>query len=438
MAKDINKQSRFVKIIKKVPISEDVLRMVSSFFGSNMLVLIIQAVSGLLVTRMVSPEDMGNYLTASILLTYIPFLTLGINNGLNRQLPFLTANGENDEAISLSNTAYTWSIITGMLILLISCILSIHSFYNLKNALGVAYLGVGITAALLPLTQMIESTYKTNNDFSNLSRSRLYTSLLAILTIPIVYFWQFIGYIIRTSFLSISNIFLLISIRKIQFNIRFKQADFIQLFRVGMPIFIFGYFHSIYLGLDKVFIAHYLTEKEMGLYAPALQVSAALAVLPSSIFQILYPRMCRKYGETGRVSSLSKMAFMPIIYLGFGLIPFFTLGYWLVGPFIEWALPNYASGIPAARWMVVTMYIWCLGSAQDVLTTIGKFFPFTIALVVSGIIYFITCYYLIRMDWGLSAVSASFALSMFTFNAVVTYSVYLIIKKDRALIANER
>jgi hypothetical protein len=112
------------------------------------------------------------------------------------------------------------------------------------------------------------------------------------------------------------------------------------------------------------------------------------------------------------------------------LLPVFGIGWFLIGPFIRLILPNFVEGIPAAQWMFVAMYFWCLGLAQDVLSTIGVFYPFVIALIIAPIVYIFSSIRLLELNWGLEAIPASFSLSMFVFNAVITGFVYKLIRDD--------
>jgi O-antigen/teichoic acid export membrane protein len=409
----------------------ELLKLLSTFFGANFIFMVATAISGLIVTRMMLPEQLGYYLKASVFLTFTPFVTMGITNGLNRQLPFLLGKNEHEKAMGLANTAFAWSLLTGVIIVVFGFVLTLHEILNTNLFMGFAFASVTITGACLPMIQMTESTFRTNNDFNKLSKIKFMNSVMAILTIPLVHFFSFVGYILRSAILSVFYLFNLQFRKIIKTELNFNRDYFKELMKIGMPIFILGYFYSIFIGLDKLLILKYLTPRELGLYAPAIQVGAALSILPTSIFQILYPKMCRKFGETGRISSLRKITFKTLLYLSIGLLPVFGIGWFLIGPFIRLILPNFVEGIPAAQWMFVAMYFWCLGPAQDVLSTIGVFYPFIIALIIAPIVYIFSSIRLLELNWGLEAIPASFSLSMFVFNAIITGFVYKLIRDDK-------
>ena len=148
--------------------------------------------------------------------------------------------------------------------------------------------------------------------------------------------------------------------------------------------------HIICLGifnvLDRTLILKFLGSDSLGLYTPAIQLSTAILILPNSINQILYPRMCRKYGETNSPRSLWKLTFVPQALLSIGLIPCFALGWWLVGPFVKLVLPAFEEGIPAARWAMVFLYLRCLSTPQLLFNVLNRMLPLAAITVTACLI----------------------------------------------------
>jgi O-antigen/teichoic acid export membrane protein len=168
----------------------------------------------------------------------------------------------------------------------------------------------------------------------------------------------------------------------------------------------------------------------MGNFVPAIQVATALSVLPTSIFQIMYPKMALRYGETNSVRSLKKLAFKPQIILAFALIPVFGIAILLIGPFVEVVLPNYVAGIPAAKWMIVVMYLRCLGGPQDVLTVVGDLIPYAICTVICGFIFWLVVLLLKDTGLGIQVVPLGLAISTLFFNVLISLYVFILMKKE--------
>lgn len=420
------------KVFHLLKLPADLSNLIFTFFSANFIGIIAQTVSGLLVARMILPEEMGLFTTASIALTFIPFVLLGTNNGLNRQLPFLIGQGKLDEVKSLRNTAFSWGICVSFLILIF--ISGVGFYYQMlgKKELALAFYSISISGSFYPLTTIIEVTFRTAGDFIRLSKIKLAGSLFAILTVPIVYYFGYNGLLFRSVLIALFTLSVLYIFRTNPFNFQFNKQQFIVLLKVGLPIFFWSYIYLIFVGLDKVFIASYFTEREMGLFTPAIQTTAGLSILPNSIFQVIYPRLCQRYGETGTIRSLMKLVMVPLKYLAIGLIPVFVLAIFLVGPFVKIVLPNYVDGIATAQWAIVAVYFRCLGGGQDVLTVISKLNYYgLITFLSAGVFYFVFRWMVLR-GWGLEAVTASFAGSMMFFNVlVIAVLKYLVFKEKK-------
>ena len=416
------------KLFRLLKLPEDLSNLILTFFSANIVGIVAQIVSGLLVARMILPEEMGLFNTASIAMTFIPFVLLGTNNGLNRQLPFLIGQGKSNEASALRNTAFSWSLYVSVVILIIIGCVGIYYQTIGKRELALAFYSVAISGSFFPLTSIIEVTFRTAGDFIRLSKIKLAGSLFAILTIPVVYYLGYYGLLIRSVLIAAFSLLVLYVYKTNVFQVYFHKQQFLVLLKVGIPIFFWAYIYSVFVGLDKVFIATYFTEREMGLFTPAIQITAGLSVLPNSIFQVIYPRLCQRYGETGTIKSLMKLVMVPLKYLAIGLIPVFALAIYLIDPFIKIVLPNYVEGIATAQWAIVAVYFRCLGGGQDILTVISKLNYYGIITFISAGVFYLVFRLMVIRGWGLEAVTASFAVSMMSFNvmvlAVVQYFVY--------------
>jgi len=420
------------KLFHFLKLPADLSNLIFTFFSANFIGIIAQTVSGLLVARMILPEEMGLFTTASIALTFIPFVLLGTNNGLNRQLPFLIGQGKQDEVESLRNTAFSWGICVSFLILILISFVGFYYQMLGKKELALAFYSIAISGSFYPVATIIEVTFRTAGDFIRLSKIKLAGSLFAILTVPIVYYFGYNGLLFRSVLIALFSLSVLYIFRTKPFNFQFNKQQFVVLLKVGLPIFFWAYIYSVFVGLDKVFIASYFTEREMGLFTPAIQVTAGLAILPNSIFQVIYPRLCQRYGETGTIKSLMKLVMVPLKYLAIGLIPVFALAIFLVGPFVKIVLPNYVDGIATAQWAIVAVYFRCLGGGQDVLTVINKLKYYGLITMLSAVVFYFIFKLMVINGWGLEAVTASFAVSMMFFNVLVIGVLkYLVFKEKK-------
>ena len=419
------------KVIHYLNLPNYLTKFVLSFFSANLIVIITQTISSLSIARMVLPHEMGFLTTASISMTFIPLLLLGVNNGLNRQIPFLIGQGKVDEVQDLRNTAFTWSISLALCIFVLITSVGIYFHVNNESKLALALYATAVSGSLFPIITTIEVNFRTSSDFVRLSKIKLYTSISAIATVPIVYFYGFHGLVFRTAFIAVFSISILYILKTIPLMVRFKTDSFLSLLRIGAPILFWSYLYTLYIGLDKILIVKYFTVKEMGLLTPTIQIVAGLSVLPNSIFQIIYPRLCQRYGEKGTIESMRKLVFTPLKYLSVGLIPLFGLAIWFVDPFIRMTLPNYVEGILTAQWAIVAVYFRSLGGGQDVFTVTGKLHYYGIITVISALVFYLMFHFFLNIGWGLESVTASYAISVLVFNLFVTLVIQYWLMKER-------
>ena len=388
------------------------VRDIGHYFGGNMAAMAVQAVSGLLVARWAGPENMGYFNTASLLLAYAPFLLLGVNNALNRDLPLLIGQGRRAEAQALADMAWWWLRLIGLCAFVVTAAAGAWMWSSGGRRLGEAWLAFALIVPLTFLSQTIEVTYRTSSAFVQLSRIRVVNAIAAILTAGVILMNRWWGLLGRAVVLQLVYSCLLLRKRPIVANARYDGELLARSVRLGFPIFLVGFLFSAFAVLDRTLILRYLGSREMGLYTPAIQVFSGLAILPASINQVLYPRMCELYGRSRSPRSLAGLAFGPVVVLSIVLLPLFALGWWVTGPFVHLLLPKYAEGIGAARWAVVTSYFCCLSSPQNVFPTLDRLGWFVISILVGAGTTWALTVWLLRLGWGLSAVGGGMAGGM--------------------------
>jgi len=73
------------------------------FAGGNAIASIIGMASGLLTARLVEPADLGLFNGFKLILAYLPFVQMGIINGLSRELPYHAARNDGHDMDALGS-----------------------------------------------------------------------------------------------------------------------------------------------------------------------------------------------------------------------------------------------------------------------------------------------------------------------------------------------
>jgi O-antigen/teichoic acid export membrane protein len=390
--------------------------------GSNVAVMAAQAISSLLVARWAGPEKMGAFYSAAIVLSYAPILLLGVNNGLNRELPIAMGAGRREAAQALANAAWWWVRAAGLLVagplLAISGVLVVTG----RPMLGQAFLAFMLIVPLTYVSQNAEVAFRTGHDFVKLSKLRFVKAALAIGTAPLVWLGGWGGLLGRAVGIQAVYSLLLFRNRRVKPQPVFDRAQLATLVKVGLPIFLVGYIFSLFAVVDRTLILKLLSPKEMGFYTPAILAASALMVVPTSMNMIIYPRMCEVFGRTGTARSLAKLAYLPALGLGLAMLPCYAFAWWFAEPFVLHVLPRYAEGIAAARWMIVAQYFLCFSTPQDIFTTINRLVPLAVAIGIGIAANAMVAVSLVDQGMGLTGIAIGNACGMGTL--VIVSGVY--------------
>ncbi|MBL0225446.1 MAG: hypothetical protein IPQ16_07675 [Geobacteraceae bacterium] len=88
-------------------------KLTAVFAGGNFLSMIIRLSGGFLTARLSDPAVLGLFNGIGLVIGYVPFLQLGVLNGLNRELPYYIGSGDKEHAHALAATAQAWALIVG-------------------------------------------------------------------------------------------------------------------------------------------------------------------------------------------------------------------------------------------------------------------------------------------------------------------------------------
>jgi O-antigen/teichoic acid export membrane protein len=316
-------------------------RSISLFTVSSVFLNFSGLITALVTYRWIEPYYIGIWQSLVLIEVYSTFIRLGVINGMNRELPFAMGQGNNELAIKYAETTlyFTWINIATVIILAPLTFLFINMDYDWIFPL----IAVLIIVCVGFYNSYLMGTFRANADFDRLSYIQIVQGFIKLVTIILVYFGGFQGYIIR-EILMMATITLLAHWYRPMKTVkaRFNKDIFFSLLKIGLPIFISGYIISFLNTVPRIFILNYGTVEQLGIYAPLLAVIAAIAVLPDSITTYFYPKMSHALGKTNDKLVLWKKA----LYAHFGLIiigiPIAIFCYFVVPLVIDLFLPKYA------------------------------------------------------------------------------------------------
>jgi O-antigen/teichoic acid export membrane protein len=308
--------------------SKNVLQSVAKVISGNILVSFITGVSSILIARWVSPFDMGIWNSAMLVTVYSPTLQLGVFNGLNREAAF----------------AWVW-ILAGISI----CGGAVVAFhYRAQPALCWTAISIAVTIVCSWPTLYLTTTYRTHTEFGRLARNSVVVAMIGAALVLLVWRFRYDGLIIRAALLSVLGVVALYYRRPFPVNPSWGKKQFLELAKVGIPIWLVGQLGSFFVSMDRLVLLR--TTYVLGYYTIAIQVGSFVRMIPSAFSVVLYPQMAHRYGETRCAMDVWRVARNGGIFASAAGCAAGFCGWILLPRFVEIALPRYVSGIRAAQW----------------------------------------------------------------------------------------
>ena len=180
------------------------------FTGSNLVSMGLRILGGFLVARFTEPATLGLYNSLGLVLSYSPFLLLGISNGMNRELPFYYGKGDTAKAKDLAATAQAWALVVSST--LAAILLGLAGYYAVKGSwlLSVGWAVQAFSAIVILYGQFyLEMTFRTRSEFVRISMIYVIQQTIGLISVPLVWVADFFGLCARGALMGISYLGLL-------------------------------------------------------------------------------------------------------------------------------------------------------------------------------------------------------------------------------------
>ena len=340
--------------------------------------------AGLVATAFIDPSDMGVIQSVLLVEVYVGFLHLGVFNGLNRNLAYYKAQGKKELVQDMVNTTYTVSFFVAFIGLLIA--ISISIYYFIAGKPMVYYLSVlllGFHLVFVPLSNAVETTYRSGQEFKRLGVIKnIESTLYAVFAI----FPVFLGYIGKIISDSLRNV--------VGYILRFRKRPYVRtgrgsvsslkdLIRTGFPILVSGYVWTVFTACDRTFIASHLGMEQMGLYAISNYVMTAVMAVPTAVNTLLYPKAAARYGATGDKSSLMGFWKKSLLLYTAMLIPLCIVLYFALPFLVQTFMPKYVGGVKAAQFSLLTCMTFIYRGPSVIFGTLKRNVLYIVLLTLS-------------------------------------------------------
>ena len=323
------------------------LKSVAKVISGNVAANLITMVTSILIARWTLPPDMGIWNAALLVTLYSPILQLGVFNGLNRELPYLIGTGDKSSALRMAEAAYSWAwVLTGVSILC-GGVVAVWFWVRGQQLFCLTSIAVSVLVVCSWPTQYLTTTYRTHAEFGRLARNTVAVALCGVALVVLVWRLHFNGLLLRAALLAILGVAALYYKRPLPVRPVWGSMQFMQLARIGIPIWLVGQLANVLSSLDRLILVR--TTEVLGYFTIAIQVSTFVRMVPIAFSTVLYPQMAHRYGETHCAMDIWRMARNGALAATLlGLIAG-VCGWLLLPTFVHLVLPRYEPGIRAAQ-----------------------------------------------------------------------------------------
>jgi len=254
--------------------------------------------------RFLTPTLYGINSLSSVFVRYTSYAHLGIQNGLNRQIPIEIGRKNEDD---IDKYLYsTFSILLLLSVFLICTTLFLYSFPIKYDAVipKSYYFSILLLCISTLFFQFFYSYLVCKNQFPFISKLKLkYDFIGTIASVAIVYFFRLHGLLFFQSFMLIVQIFFIIQFLSFSPKLLFSLPHLKILLIAGFPVLI-NSVSSLFLGtVDILYIAKTFDKSSIGHYGLALTSVAFFSVYITSISDILQPKIGYRYGQNNEEKS---------------------------------------------------------------------------------------------------------------------------------------
>lgn len=333
--------------------------------GGRFFNLAVSLVLVFIQSRFIGPDVTGFCQAFYIPVGYLWIFTLGVPSAIARELPYFLARGEREKALSLTQTAQSFSLVLGGLCASAFLILALRAlwFGNYLSALGWGF--QIINAFFVIYGSYITTTFRTTDEFIKIAKSNTVAALATLVAFPLIFWNPYFGLWTKSAAATLAaNTYLYIK-RPFKLAFGFNWKQFKPLVRFGLPLIAIGYIEaSLWTSTQAAFILKLGGETYLGLFTFVNYILSALLIIPNAVAEILRPKFAAVYGESdGEVRTTLQVAVKPLLAAMAVAISAAFLAWVVVDDLIVWMLPKYVEAIPGiaiALMIVPVMTLHCI------------------------------------------------------------------------------
>jgi len=405
-------------------------RVLATYAGGNGFAAAARMLGGFLVVRLMEPTALGLFQGISLVLGYLPFAELGILQGLNREMPYYKGKNEPERVRSLAATALAWALLVGTTSAVALLAIALWYAFHGQWPEAVGFAAVAVEAfVLFASVNYLETIYRTQHAFGSVTKVYMIRAAVGLALVAAIWLLGYYGLCLRAAATVTVGMVLLYCWNPLRIKPKFCFADMKLLMIVGLPILAVTQTSVIWAYINRTLILTMLGKRELGLYTLYFMMLPALNLLPTAVYQVVFPRTSTIYGQTHSLRHVVHYALRPVLLLTVSMIPV-VAGIMVALPWaVALLLPKYMEGVSAAQWALLDIFVLCLMQVRIVFFTVKKQHLMMFGMLLGMCVYGATLAWLVRGGVYLEAFPQAMFAGRMTYVAAIYLMLAILLKR---------
>ena len=384
---------------------------------------------GVIAARLLGPQLYGAWNAIQIMMDYGPLAPAGTQQGLDQMVPPRIVAGDPAALERVKRAAlFNICLLSGFFAL--AClVLERFGHSVMLKSWGAAGIGAAMICAVTTnLAYYQTSIMRSHGDITTASGWMMIQGAvgggLGLLLLPWLHGW---GLLLGWTIGCLAA-FVFSSVRSRR-EAPLSPAPFSESFdlvQVGIPMFAYTASSQVMRNLDRLIILRYVGTVDLGYYSLSVMALTFLLYLPDSVTYVIYPRLLKAYGESGRDAAAIREPVERTLQGTSVLVPFLCgLASLLAPTMVSLVLPKFTPGVGALR-------VLCFGAvalaysnlASIVMMTIGRQVILMPTAIFGVGLYGVLDFAAVKLGFGITGVATA-TLIAYVINSAVMLSLAL-------------
>lgn len=385
---------------------------IHTVFTASLAVQVLTVLKGFVIAYLLGPALLGVWRMVTIIFSYLEYAQFGIVKSLNIDLVLSLGRGETDRVRAIKDQVVSWLAVLTVWWIFVIVSIETSGLYRFGGILAWLPVYMAVYLPLNYLFRYLTEILKAEQRFPILNRVKVVNGIfLFCASIFGAYYFGVQGLAVGT---------LIVTAVTVGYNYRLQGERFRwkmdwdlskTLYRSGGGGMISEVATVLFLTVDGLMIYHLLGEKDLGVYAFAVQIVALINFAASAVTQVFHPTIGYEVGGGSenpglliRYLSCGSLLTWLVALAGFGA------SFLLYPSIISWFFKDYGASILISQILSFGMLFLSLRLIYSAFLLVTKSFATLNSLLIAGIFVNVGInYWVYTMGYGVNGFAGATA-----------------------------